>query len=148
MFKIQSFGGPELIKALNQLGLKASTSVLVSALTEGAEPIRAAMASGAPRSDEAPHIADNIGISRARTEDQAAVAIGPVKGFAYGVPLEVGTVDTAAQPFARPAYDGNIDRSMQITAAAIWRELAGKGISRPSAVDLGPVETPGGGGLL
>jgi len=105
------------------------------------------MASGAPRSDEAPHVADNIVISTARTEDQAAVAIGPARGFAYAVPLEVGTVDTPAQPFARPAYDGNIERAQGIVGAAIWRELAGRGIGR-SGTSTAPVSSPGGGGLL
>lgn len=148
MFKMSFTGGPELAAALAKLPLKVSSSVLVAALSEGAEPIRASMASTAPRSDEAPHVADHIVISRARTEDQAAVAIGPAKGFPYAVPLEFGSVDTAAQPFARPAYDANIAQTVAITGAVIWRELAGRGLARPTVTADVVVVAPGGSGLL
>lgn len=146
--KLTMTGGTELAAALATLPTKVSTRVLLAALTEAAVPLRDDMASKAARSDEPPHIADNIGISPARTEDQAAVAVGPTKDFPYGVPLEVGTVDTPAQPFARPAYDGSIDRSLTIVGQVLWRELAGQGISRPTAVADGGVQTPGGGGVL
>ncbi len=147
MISMKFEGGTELAAALSKLGVKMSTKVLLGALAEGAEPIRKAMAAHVTRGDEAPHIADNIVVSKARTEDQAAVAIGPAKGFAYALPLEIGTIDTAAQPFARPAYDGNQERAMKIAGDAVWRELAGQGISRPSSVadgdigDLGATRT-------
>jgi HK97 gp10 family phage protein len=147
MVKMRFEGGTEIAKALATLASAVSKRILVRALAEGAEPIRQSMAAHAPRSDEAPHIADHIVISVARTEDQAAVAIGPAKGFAYGVPLEVGTVDTPAQPFARPAFDGNTERAQRIVGAAIWRELAGKGVSR-SGSQAGSVAAPDGGDLL
>lgn len=147
MIRMRVEGGTETAAALAKLSTALSTRILRGALAEGAEPIRQSMGSGAPRSDEAPHVADNIVVSTARTEDQAAVAIGPARGFGYALPLEIGTVDTAAQPFARPAYDGNIERSQGIISAAIWRELAGRGIGR-SIASPAAVSAPGGGDLL
>lgn len=136
-------GGQELAAALSTLSMRLSTSILRGALVEAAEPIRDEMAAKAPRSDRAPHIADHIGISNARTDDQAAVAIGPTKGFAYGLPLELGTVDTPAQPFARPAFDGNEQKALTIVGDVLWRELAGKGISRPTVLAEGDIEDLG-----
>jgi HK97 gp10 family phage protein len=147
MIQMKFEGGQELASALAKLGVKMSTKVLLGALVEGAEPIRKAMSAHAPRGDEPPHVADHIVVSKARTEDMAAVAIGPARGFAYALPLEVGTIDTKAQPFARPAYDENEARALKITGDALWRELAGEGISRSSLAST-VVEAPGGGDLL
>ncbi len=145
MFKFE--GGEEIAKALAQLSTKMSRQVLMSVLTEAAEPMRKAAAAHAPRGDEPPHIADHIGISAARTEEQAAVKVGPEKGFGYGTPLEVGSIDTKAQPFMRPAFDENIQKSLTVASAAFWRELAGRGINRPTATG-GSVEAPDRGDVL
>lgn len=129
-------GGAELARELDRLSVRLSKKLLHEALREGAEPIRRAAATKAPRSDEAPHIADNIGIANARPGDaMAAVSIGPVKGFAYGLPLEVGTVHHSAQPFMRPAFDIEIPESLRIISQALWRELAAKGVSRTATQD-------------
>jgi hypothetical protein len=67
------------------------------------------------------------------------VAIGPVRGFAYGLPQELGTIDHAAQPFMRPAFESASGQSFTIIRDATWRELAGRGIQRPtSSVDAFP----------
>jgi HK97 gp10 family phage protein len=143
-------GGKELAAILDALPAKVSTGLLLDGLTAAAEPIRRSMGAKAARSADAPHIADNIVISRVRSsEAQAAVAVGPSREFPYGVPLEVGTVDTAAQPFARPAYDENIEASTKIMTDVIWRELTGKGLARrPSESSPVAVQAPRGTGLL
>jgi HK97 gp10 family phage protein len=87
-------------------------------------------------------------VSNARTEDQAAIAVGPAKGYAYGLPLEIGTVHMAPHPFLRPGFDENVGKAITIVGEALWRELAGRGISRPSVLADADVEAPGGGDVL
>lgn len=149
MITMRFEGGQELERALGQLSLRLGKKILNEALREGAEPIRKAAAAKAPRSSDSEHIAENIGISNARPqqlEDRgdiaAAINIGPVKGFAYGLPLEIGTVKAPAQPFMRPAFDTQVDRALKIIGDAAWRELAGKGIGRFSTVAT-PIESEG-----
>jgi HK97 gp10 family phage protein len=144
-FSITFEGGAELAKALDELSVRVGRKVMREVLTEAAEPIRKAASSMAPRAPGAPDIADNIGISIPQKSqyldiksEMAVVAIGPTRGFAYGVPLELGSVDTAAQPFMRPAFDAASGKALQIVSDATWRELAGRGIQRPMA----SVDTP------
>lgn len=127
-FKVE--GGKELAAALAKLPLRLSKRMLRDGLTEAAEPMVRAARAHAARRAPAPDIADNIGVSTAKTEDQAAIKVGPVKGFAYGLPLELGTAKMSPKPFLRPAFDTNAQRAIGIMNAAIWRELAGKGIQR------------------
>ncbi len=147
MIQMKFEGGQELAAALDKLGMKLSKKVLVEALKGAAEPIRKAASAHATRRSPAPDLADHIGVGKAEYGDQATVKIGPTKGYAYGLPLEIGTVDTAAQPFMRPAFDENIERTIKLVSDAVWVELAGQGVSRSS---LAPtiVEAPGGGDVL
>lgn len=151
MFSMRSEGGAELAKALASLSTRVSKKVLISALTDGAEPIRKDTSTHIARRSPKPDIADNIVVSpvrASRTEDQAAVAVGPASGFAYGLPLELGTVHMQAQPSLRPAFDANVEKSLGIVGDSIWTELAGRGINRPTAVEDADVQAPGGSGLL
>lgn len=147
MVSMRFEGGKELAAELARLSTRLSKSILREALTEAAEPMRKSASSHAPRRAPAPDIADNIVISTAKTEDQASVAMGPAKGFAYGLPLEVGTVKMPARPFMRPAFDGNVERAVTITGEVLWRELAGRGAIRTvtAATD---VDAPDGGDVL
>lgn len=144
-------GGADLAKALSGLSQRVSRRVLVDALTEGAEPIRKSAAAKIARRDPKPDIADNIivvSVPPSRTDDQAAVAVRPAKGFAYGLPLEIGTVDTPAQPSFRPAFDKNAAKALPIVGEVVWRELAGRGISRPTETADVDVSAPDGGDVL
>ena len=123
-------GGKELAEALDKLSLRKQGALLREVLAEAGEPIRRTARAIAPRRAPAPDIADNIVISRAQTTDQAAVKIGPAKGFAYGLPLELGTHRMSAHPYLRPAFEANRDRALEIVREALWRELAGQGIQR------------------
>lgn len=140
-------GGSELASVLAELSTRVQRKVMREVLAEAAEPIRRAAARNAERSSEAPHIGDNIVISVPSSSiyldvrnETAAVAIGPKggkEGFGYGVPLEVGTAHSSARPFMRPAFDTTVDESLRIVGEATWRELAGRGIQRPStSVDV------------
>jgi HK97 gp10 family phage protein len=135
-------GGAELAKTLDELSLRVQKGVMRAALEEGAEPIRLRASQMAPHAPGLPDLRANIGISSARsTEDGdiATVKVGPVKGFAYGLPQEIGTSFHAAQPFMRPAF-GEAPRALGIIGASLWRALISRG--------LGSTRTSGGGGGL
>jgi HK97 gp10 family phage protein len=53
-----------------------------------------------------------------------AVAVGPAKNRYYGVFQEFGTVHHGAQPFARPAFDLNVTKSLSILASFMWAAIA------------------------
>jgi HK97 gp10 family phage protein len=148
MITLKFEGGADLAKALDKLSLRLGKKILHEVLREGAEPIRKAAASFAPRGEEAPHIAQNIGIGNARPPDEphvAAVKVGPVKGFAYGLPQELGTVHHAAHPFMRPAFDSKVNEALTVMSDAAWRELAAKGIHRPTVSGGRVTEAVAGG---
>ncbi len=94
------------------------------------------MATLAPHRPGKPDLRDNMSISLARGVDsnEMAVAIGPTRKGYYGSFQELGTKHHAAQPFARPAFDGHVQTSLDILAAAIWRELAAHGVMRKANV--------------
>lgn len=128
-------GGADLAKRLNELPLAVSKRVQRQALMKGAEPIRASAASGAPRDPEAnaPHLADNIVIgTRSKTragEGETIVEVGPAlqpSDHFYGYFQEYGTVDHPAQPFMRPAFDQNAQRSLNIVLSELWTSVKKK----------------------
>lgn len=137
----------ELAANLASLSTRVSRKIAREALEEGGEPIRRRASTLAPHEPGPPDLRENIGISPAKSEDLAAVAIGPTKGFAYGFPQEVGTARHAAQPFMRPAFDSEGPKALGIIGQALWRELAGRGFSRSVSAPT-PVSSPSGGGVL
>lgn len=142
MIKVRFEGGSELAKALGDLSTRLSKQILRECLTEGGEPMRRAIASKVPRSDEAPHLADNMAIGAVRDQENlASVGIGPTKKlFYYDTKVEFGTVHMPAEPFYRPGMDETWPKTLQIVGESMWRELAGRGIQRPmTSVDV-PVE--------
>lgn len=143
-------GGTDLVLALAQLPQRASRRLQREALVEAAEPMRKQMGKLAPRRPPHPDMADNIVIGNATGEDsrEVAIAVGPAKRFFHGSFQELGTAHHAAQPFARPAFDGTAPAALGVIGAALWRELAGRGINRPSSSGAGPVSGGPGGGLL
>lgn len=99
-------GFRELQGALSRIPEAVSGENLREVVKEAAEIPRAAMARNAPRSDEAPHLADNIVIEEvAAGRDKAEVAIGPTQEYFYGEILERGNAEIEAQPWARPAWE-------------------------------------------
>ncbi len=141
-FSIRFEGGDAIAKALSELSVRVQRKEMRGVLLEAAEPIRKAAASLAPHAPGAPDIRENIIVSVATSSvymdlksEIAAVAIGPrggKEGFGYGLPQELGTVDHAAHPFMRPAFDTAAGAALKIAGEATWRELAGRGINRPS----------------
>lgn len=149
-------GLSDLARNLESLPARVSTSVQLSALRTGAEPIRKAMEDKAPQRPPKPDLKDEIVVSQARGQDaqEKAVSIGPSKARFYGSFLEYGTAYMAAQPFARPAFDENWRQALDLIRVQLWAALAARGLSVPfpeTSTDLFedvPVQAPGGGGLL
>lgn len=127
-------GAAALGKALQGLSSRVSRGVLSKSLRSGAEPIRAAASRFAPRAPGAPDLADHIGISNARPESgNVAVAIGPTRNFFYGWFQEYGTTRHGAQPFLRPAFDGESQGALRIIRNEVWDALAKRGVSARSS---------------
>jgi len=132
-FSLKIEGFKELAANLRALPDALQRSVILDALTDAAEPMRARMGQLAPRRPGAPDIADNIGISvanrigdvgggrwEARSDTEHAVAVGPTKNFFYGLFLEYGTIKMAARPFMRPAFDTTVQTSLTILSQRLW----------------------------
>lgn len=123
-------GGPELIKAMEGLTARVSKNVLRDALETAAEPMRRDISRKAPHEPGAPDLRANIVIGKARDKGAVAVAVGPAQGYFYGFYQEYGTVHHGAQPFMRPAFDSGAARFIRDMAAAMWTNLASRGISQ------------------
>ena len=133
------YGGEQLAKNLRALPLAVMRKTLIGILRDAGEPMRARMATNAPKPqpENAPggHIAYSMTISVARTlesvtgvrskadEFQAAVAIGPDKDHPYGIFHEYGSVHLSARPFMRPAFDNTAAQALGAIQNAIWRAL-------------------------
>jgi HK97 gp10 family phage protein len=157
-------GGTELAAGLNRLSTRVSKGLLQKALMAGAEPIRKQGSVNAPHDPSTPQdIKDNIvaGPVRKVPEDATAgVAVGPRRGFAYGLPNEIGTVNQPARPFMRPAFDTEKERALGAVNLVLRKELirrdvlgsartVGQGTNETFADDDdGPVSGGPGGGLL
>lgn len=136
-------GGDALVKSLRDLPERVRGRVLVSALKEAGEPMRAEMARLAPRGPDAPHIAENIVMSTVSSVDgvrvdsatEAAVAIGPATRYFYGSFWEYGwSKHPVAHPFVRPAFDKGAASALVSIGHALWQAIirAGGGSSRSS----------------
>lgn len=118
----------DLSRNLQKLGTPLQKRILIDALKEAGEPMRARMAANAPRSDKAPHIYQNVVMSSVRSlegvkmhEDEAAIAIGPDSRLAaHGVLQEFGTVHHAPQAFARPAWDAEHQGALSRLGGLLW----------------------------
>lgn len=137
MITVKFEGGAQLAANLAALPTSVSKQVQRAVLVEAAEPMVAVMRRLAPRAPGAPDIADNIEIgnpSQRKDEfgdDKAmTVSVGPIKGFFYGYYQEWGTVYHGAQPFMRPAFDQNKDRSLWIIRTRTWEHVQSWVLSR------------------
>lgn len=149
MFQVQVTGLKELVADLNAMSARVRRNTLVEALEEGAEPIRVLMARHAPHEPGPPDIKDAMIVSRhnrtigeegvlARQDEfQATVAVGPERGFFYGIFQEYGTVRHRAKPFARPAFDEGAPKSLAIIAKSLWLLISERKLFRPKSIGGG-----------
>ena len=128
-------GVNDLVRTLERMSQKASRRVLAGALRRGAEPIKERAQSLAARRAGAPDLADHIIISGGRGNgDNVVMLVGPSKeersdqpGKTFdsqGVFLEMGTSDTPAQPFLRPALDGEGEGAADLIMEHLWDQIA------------------------
>lgn len=141
MISMKIEGGDDLARALSSLSSRLSREVLREALLASAEPMADLMGQRAPREPGQPDLADNMQVGPTRVGEQGdvSVGIGVPKGFFYDWFLEYGTVKMGARPFYRPTFDSQVNRAISQLGDAIWTELAGKGIHRPTSVAAEPV---------
>lgn len=128
MVSLQFRGSDEMVAAMLKLPQAVRRQTLVQVLKDAAEPMRAGMAAEAPRSDRPPHIADNIVATSLRSYDglaladgEAAVGIGPARGFNYGLLLELGF--KAPRPFVRRVYDELRASALNAIGSGMWQAL-------------------------
>lgn len=142
-------GGREMAQVLEGMSKRLQGKVLREALEDAGAPMQKSMARNAAKSDEAPHMSEHIVIGSARVKRVAAsVAIGPSRDFdtrarIYPFQQEYGNAHHGPQPFARPAFNTNVQKALDTIRASFWREMAGRGISRPTTVLNGPVTNAG-----
>jgi len=124
-WQLRITGASELARRLRTLADGLTDEAVRKALVTAAEPMRARMAQLAPRGPEAPHLADSMVISRAKTDEgDRAVAVGPAKDFFYGSFLEFGTKHMSARAFARPAFDSEAEACLAILARELWAAVS------------------------
>ena len=118
-------GLQDLLKKLEDLpSLVSAKNAIARSLRKGAEPIRVEAGRMAPRSDEAPHLADTMVIQVSeQTADGAVAKIGPSKKGFYGTFQEFGTINHSAQPFLRPAFDARQSEALKIVGEVLAAEI-------------------------
>jgi len=121
MIKARIEGGPEIARTLTSLPKVFTTRKVRAAMRTAGEPMRETAARLAPRSDEAPHMADNIRWQAHRAKGgDIAVRMGPTRDFFYGMFQEFGTAHHSAQPFMRPAADQHAAQVIEDIGAEFW----------------------------
>ncbi len=129
-------GGQALKATLAALPQAVSKKIMRTVLVEAAEPMVAVARQKAPREPGAPDPKENIEIGNPRTrtdeggEMSTTVVWGPLKAFFYGFFQEFGTVHHGAQPFMRPAFDSQKERSLSIIVRRTWEHIQSWVLSR------------------
>lgn len=127
---------PEVIQGLDhllaQLGevnsLVQQKKILVKALREGAEPIRARAEELAPDDPTTPgsRIKESMMISvQEQTATGAVAKIGPSRKGFMGQFHEFGTMFLSADPFLRPAFDEKIGEAVKIIGETLAEGIEG-----------------------
>jgi HK97 gp10 family phage protein len=154
-------GGAQLAAGLERLSRGVSKRVTLNALRAGGEPIRKQISVNAPFDPTTPlDIRDNIVMAPVKNQKEQTVAVGPRKGFAYGLPNEIGTARQPARPFVRPAFDTHVEKALGEINLSLRRDLiqrdvltSGRATAQGSSESFADDDTPPvsggpGGGLL
>ncbi len=134
--KFELQGGQQLARVLEVLKDANSRRKQFKMLRDAAEPIRAAMATNAPRGEgtHGRHLADSMVISSVRglqggLENDPTVSVGPSKEAFWGFFQEVGTISHSPSPFAGTAFEATTGAAFAIIQDRTW-ELIRKAIQR------------------
>ena len=128
-FKLE--GLEQTVQALGELPKATQRNTLRRVLTKAGDPVRAAMEAMAPR--DSGFTAESFGLSptlnprnrrasRRENIDFAEIHVGTRRGSAAHL-QEFGTVNQAAQPFLRPAWDSRKDQTMEIIKDGLAEEV-------------------------
>lgn len=131
----------ELEEALNELPKATHRNVMKRVLMKAGRPIEAAAEAAAPVFRE--HLRKSIEVSTKLSRRQRGlhvkhsaveVFVGP-KNLPQAHLQEFGTVNHSAQPFMRPAWDGNKMRALEGIKEDMWKEIekAGKRLAKKAA---------------
>ena len=115
-------GMQSLLDRMDGLPLLMQKAIIVQALTEGAEPIRAEASRRAPvRTGK---LRESIIVQVVDQTAEGAIAkIGPSQKAFYGRFVEVGTIHQKANPFLRPALDEKQDEALRLMSDVLAREI-------------------------
>lgn len=144
-------GFRELESALHRLPAMATQRNVLRRVARGAlEPMADDAQQRAPR--DRGNLSVSIAVSEQRTrrakrnfrfdrKTGVEMAMGPSGGTGalyYATHVEFGTVDTAPQPYMRPAWDGGADEALEYVKDNFWREIdrAAKRVARKGAKAL------------
>ena len=127
-------GGDDMIARLGDVAVDLRRTIVVKAVRAGAEPVRRRIEELAPAGADAPHIKDHIGISAQSkvdgvrvAEGEAAVKIGPTKGYAYGVPQEFGWKDhPTPRPFVRRGFEETKSQALKVIGDELWAGITAR----------------------
>lgn len=132
-------GFREFEAALAKLPQAMGRSVLRKVARGALEPMADAAQGKAPvAAVDGGQLRASIAVSERRTRrvrrggrfDKATgleMAMGPSSGegvLSYATHVEFGTVDTAPQPYMRPAWDGGAGKALEYVKDHLWDELA------------------------
>lgn len=118
-------GGKELAATLRALPTATSRNIRRDALEAAAEPMVAVARRLAPHEPGPPDLRANIEFQhiKATTKTESRLTWGPLRGFYYGYYQEWGTTRHPAQPFMRPAFDQNRERSLALMVRSLWENI-------------------------
>ena len=126
MIKATVRGDKELSRTLRKMQRQVA-KVLKDATLKSCEPIVDTAQLLAPRRQyetSIGHMADSIRAQVVKSTPTRCIAhIGPDKDHWYGRFQETGTVNHAANPFLRPALEGESDKAVQIFGQELAREI-------------------------
>lgn len=128
-------GLEETVRNLGELPKATRRNVLRRVLKKAGQPIAAMAAASAPRG-ETGRLIGSIEVAtqltarqrRGAKVNEVEVYIGPVRRgrvLNYASFVEFGTIDTAAHPFMRPAWDSGREVALGIIKVELGREIEG-----------------------
>jgi HK97 gp10 family phage protein len=129
--RIKLVGMKEVEKALGRVKTATARSKGRKILKEAGEPIARAARNLAPRDEY--DLAESIDVSPVLNKSQrrkhrkgsfadVEMHIGP-SGLPQGVLQEFGTFKEPAQPFMRPAWEGNKMQTLELVSNLLWLEI-------------------------
>lgn len=130
-------GFKELAQALEELPKATARNTLRRALRKAADPVQKDAQSKAPVLTGRLKLSIVTGTQLTRRQKADAkkegtyfseVHVGTASG--HGIPQEFGTVEHPAQPFMRPAWDGNKDNALGTLKKELWTEIEKSAIRR------------------